>query len=104
MSNQSPLRTGLLSYIEPVSDMPKRKLENGEQRRALEIRRSRTESLEIAEQRLGHVRLTRGNVDGSHTPGNHTEETGLSGWGASFEPGNGGIKIQPFPQPYQRSF
>src|SRR5713101_5111555 len=35
-----------------------------------------------------------GNVGGSPTPGNHTAETGLAGWGA--RPGNGGIKRRRF--------
>jgi hypothetical protein len=69
-----------LSHIEPVSGMPKRKLENGEQRPVPETLRSWTESPEIAGQRLGRSRLTRRNVGGSH-PGNHTPETGLPGWG-----------------------
>jgi hypothetical protein len=44
-----------------------------------ETHRSRTENLEIAEQRLGHASLTRGNVGGSYTPGNRTAETELAG-------------------------
>ena len=35
---------------------------------------------EIAGQRLGRTGLTRRNVGGSHTPGNHTAETALPGW------------------------
>ena len=72
-----------LSHIEPVSGTPKRKLENGEQRLAPKTHPSRTEIPEIAGQRLGRASLTRGNVGGSHTPGNHTAETGLPGcsWG-----------------------
>jgi hypothetical protein len=37
--------------------------------------------VEIAGQRLGRTSLTRRNVGGSHTPGNHTAETALPGWG-----------------------
>src|SRR5205807_9510948 len=33
------------------------------------------------DQRLGRPSLTRGNIGGSHTPGNHTAETALCGWG-----------------------
>jgi len=47
------LQTGLRHIIEPVSAMPKRKLENGEQRLAPKNHRSTTESLEIADQRRG---------------------------------------------------
>src|SRR2546429_287520 len=73
-------RNRSLSHIEPVCGTPKRKLENGEQRLAPETHRSRTERLEIADQRLGRASLTRRNVGDSHTPGNHTAETGLAGW------------------------
>jgi hypothetical protein len=38
------------------------------------------------DQRLGRASLTRGNVAGSHTPGNITPETRLPGWGTGFEP------------------
>jgi hypothetical protein len=34
-----------------------------------------------AANRVGRVRLTRGNVGGSRQPGNKTPETGLAGWG-----------------------
>jgi hypothetical protein len=71
-----------LSTIEPVSGMRKRKLESGEQRLAPQSRLSRTEILEIAEQRLRRARLTRGNIGGSHTLGNRVAEIGLTGWGA----------------------
>jgi hypothetical protein len=71
-----------LSHIKPVSGTPKRKLENGEQRLAPENLRYTTENLEIAGQRLARTSLRRGNVGGFHTPGNHTAETGLAGWGA----------------------
>jgi hypothetical protein len=70
-----------LSAIEPVSATAKRKLENGEQRPAPETRPSRTEMPKIAGQRQGFASVTRGNVAGSHTPGNNTTETGLPGWG-----------------------
>jgi hypothetical protein len=55
--------------------------ENGEQRLALEIHRSRAENPEIAEQRLGRASITHGNVGGSYTPGKRTAETELAGWG-----------------------
>jgi hypothetical protein len=45
-----------------------------------EQRSARTESLEIAAQRLERARLARGKVGDSHTPGNHTAETALAGW------------------------
>src|SRR5262249_7180916 len=61
--------------------MPKRKLENGQQRLASQNHRSRTQSLEISGQGLGRTRLTDGNVEGSSTRGAHTEETVLVGWG-----------------------
>jgi hypothetical protein len=40
-----------------------------------------TKSLKIAGHRLGRTSLTRRNVGGFHTPGNHTAETALAGWG-----------------------
>src|SRR5713226_9051993 len=46
-----------LSHTEPVSGRSKRKLENGEQRLAPENTRSKTKSLEIADQRLGHTEI-----------------------------------------------
>src|SRR6266436_7434638 len=70
-----------MTHIEPVCGTPKRKSENGEQRLAPEKHHSETERLEIADQRLGRASLTRRNVGGSHTPGNHTAETALPGWG-----------------------
>ena len=70
-----------LSAIEPVSATAKRKLENGEQRPVLEIYPARAEIPKIAGQRLGSASVTRGNVAGSHTPGNITPETRLPGWG-----------------------
>jgi hypothetical protein len=68
-----------LSAIEPVSATAKRKLENGEQRPAPETFPARAEIPKITDQRLGRASLTRGNVAGSHTPGNNTPETGLPG-------------------------
>src|SRR5260370_40374665 len=67
--------------MEWVCGRAKRKLENGDKRLAPQNHGSRTESPEIAGQRLGRARLTRRNVGGSHTPRNHTAETGLAGWG-----------------------
>src|ERR1700731_1358689 len=68
-----------LSAIEPVSATAKRKLENGEQRPAPETFPARAEIPKITDQRLGRASLTRGNVAGSHTPGNNTTETRLPG-------------------------
>jgi hypothetical protein len=55
------------------------KLENGGQRLAPPNHRPRPEILKIADHRLGRANLTRGNVGGSHTPGNNTAETELAG-------------------------
>jgi len=66
-----------LSAIEPVSATAKRKLENGEQRPAPETYPARAEIPKITDQRLGRASLTRGNVNGSHTPGNNTPGTRL---------------------------
>jgi ApeA N-terminal domain 1 len=68
-----------LSAIEPVSATAKRKLENGEQRPAPQTRPLRAEMPQIAGQRLGPTIVTRGNVNGSHKPGNNTPETRLPG-------------------------
>src|SRR5580704_8608234 len=65
-----------LSAIEPVSATAKRKLENGERRPAPETFPARAEIPKITGQRLGSASVTRGNVAGSHTPGNITPETG----------------------------
>jgi hypothetical protein len=69
-----------LSAIEPVSATAKRKLENGEQRPVPEIYPARAEIPKITGQSLGSASVTRGNVAGSHTPGNITPETRLPGW------------------------
>src|SRR6266403_3315706 len=42
----------------------------------------RWEAPDFPRQRPAHCPLTRGNVGGSPTPGNHTAETALAGWGA----------------------
>src|ERR1700719_4596792 len=68
-----------LSAIEPVSATAKRKLENGEQRPVPEIYPARAEIPKITGQRLGSASVTRGNVAGSHTPGNNAPETRLAG-------------------------
>ena len=47
-----------LGRLEPVSGMPKRKLENGEQRPAPQSHQSRAESPEFADQRLERASLT----------------------------------------------
>lgn len=70
-----------LSHVEPVSGSRKRKLKNGEQRLAPENYRPGSKSLETTSQRRGRGSLTRGNVDGYSTPGNHDAETALGGWG-----------------------
>jgi hypothetical protein len=67
------------SHIEPVSGMPKRKLENGEGRLAPQSHQSRAESPEFAGQRLGRASLTRRNVDSSREAGNRIGET-ATGW------------------------
>ena len=63
------LRKPVSSHIEPVSGIPKRKLENGEQRLAAQSRQSKAESPEFAGQRLGRASITRGNVGSSRTAG-----------------------------------
>ena len=55
-ANRSP------SHIEPVSRMPKRKLENGEQRLAPQSHQSSPDIPEFAGQRLRRASLTRGNT------------------------------------------
>jgi hypothetical protein len=72
------LRTGL-HLQSNVSATAKRKLKNAVQRPAPEIRPARTEMPKNGDQRLGRANLTRGNVAGSHTPGNITPETRLPG-------------------------
>src|SRR5258708_11614435 len=47
-----------------------------------EKRPPRWEAPDFPRQRPAHCPLTLGNVGGSPTPGNHTAETGLAGWGA----------------------
>src|SRR5467141_562052 len=42
----------------------------------------RWEASDFPRQRPAYCPLTLGNVGGSPTPGNHTAETGLAGWGA----------------------
>ena len=67
--------------------MPKRKLENGEQRLAPQSHQSRAESPEFAGQRLGRASITRGNVGSSHTAGNRIGETALAGWACRIRTG-----------------
>jgi len=57
----------------------KRKLENGEQRLAPEKHASRTQSLEISLQRLGHASLTRWNIRISRIPWNQ-QRRDRTGW------------------------
>ena len=58
-----------------------------------------TVAAEIARQtvsaanRVGRVRLTRGNVDGSRHPGNKTPETGLHGWGTWIRTRINGVRV-----------
>jgi hypothetical protein len=66
-----------LSAIEPVSATAKRKFENGAQRPAPETYPARAEIPKITGQRLGSASVIRGNVAGSHTPGNNTPGTRL---------------------------
>src|SRR6266446_254191 len=47
-----------------------------------EKRPPRWEAPDFPRQRPAHCPLTFGNVGGSPTPGNHTAETALAGWGA----------------------
>src|SRR6202011_2627392 len=69
-----------LSAIEPVSATAKRKLENGEQRPAPETYPARAEIQKLpARDWDPPAYVTRGNVAGSHTPGNITPETRLLG-------------------------
>jgi hypothetical protein len=74
--------------FEPVCGTPKRKLEIGQQRLAPQAQRCRAENLELADQRRGRVNLTRGNVGGSHIPGNRTAETHCLAGHEGFEPAN----------------
>jgi hypothetical protein len=69
------MRTSLHEIIEPVSAMPKRKLENSEQRPAPLTRPQRAEMPEIAGQRLRRTGLTRGDIGGSLQPGKISPET-----------------------------
>jgi hypothetical protein len=63
----------------PVCSTPKRKLKNSDQRPAPETHPPRTEIPDIADQRLGHPGLTRGNVGDSPPQGNNSPETELRG-------------------------
>ena len=83
-----------LSAIEPVSATAKRKLENGEQRPAPETYPARAEISKITGQRLGSASLTRGNVAGSHAPGNITPETRLPGWGTWIRTKIDGVRVR----------
>jgi hypothetical protein len=46
-----------------------------------------------ATNRVGRVRLTRGNVDGSRQPGNKTPETGRAGWGTWIRTRINGVRV-----------
>ena len=46
-----------------------------------------------ATNRVGRVRLTRGNVGGSRRPGNKTPETGLPGWGTWIRTKINGVRV-----------
>src|SRR5580704_5466119 len=91
-----------LSAIEPVSATAKRKLKNGEQRPAPETYPARAEIPKITGQRLGSASVTRGNVVGSHTPGNITPETLLPGWGTWIRTKIDGVRwgIRPVGLPF----
>jgi hypothetical protein len=54
----------------------------------------------ITDQRLGRASLTRGNVAGSHTPGNNTTETRLPGWGTWIRTKINGVRVSI--EPVQR--
>jgi hypothetical protein len=60
--------------------VPKRKLENGEQRLARQNHQSSPEIPEFASQRLVRTSITRGNVGSSRTAGNRIGETALAGF------------------------
>jgi len=75
----SALRTSLCQIVEPAAGMPKRELENGEQRLAPQNYPPGPESPEFADRRLGRDSLIHGTVGGSHTPGNPIVETALAG-------------------------
>jgi hypothetical protein len=59
-----------------------------------------TAAAEIARQtvsaanRVGRVRLTRGNVGGSRHPGNKTPETRLAGWGTWIRTMIDGVRVR----------
>lgn len=55
-----------------------------------------------ATNRVGRVRLTRGNVGGSRQPGNKTPETGLAGWGTWIRTRINGVRwgIRPVGLPF----
>src|SRR5580693_213652 len=67
--------------VEPFSGIPKRKLENGEQRLAPPKPPVQSRKSGICHQRLVHTSITRGNVGSSRTAGNRIGETALAGWG-----------------------
>ncbi len=70
-----------LSHTEPVSGTSRRKLENGEQRLTPEppAGDQKPQNCRPETRAHRHTGLTRGNVDGSHTPGNNGVETALAG-------------------------
>ena len=70
------------------------KLENGEQRPAPETYRARAEIPKITGQRLASASVTRGNVAGSHTPGNIIPETRLPGWGTGIRTKINGVRVR----------
>ena len=55
-----------------------------------------------AANRVGRVRLTRGNVGGSRQRGNKTPETGLAGWGTWIRTKIDGVRwgIRPVGLPF----
>jgi hypothetical protein len=67
--------------VEPFSGIPKRKLENGEQRLAPPKPPVQSRKSGICHQRLVHTSITRGNVGSWRTAGNRIGETALAGRG-----------------------
>ncbi len=83
-----------LSAIEPVSATAKRKLENGEPETGARIYPARAEIPKITDQRLGSVSVTRGNVVGSHRPGNNTPETPTAWLGTWIRTKIDGVRVR----------
>src|SRR6267378_4075217 len=85
MSSQATFETQSLpkrnrSLVTPPVKFRILKIHAAETRRGK--RPPRWEAPDFPRQRPAYCPLTLGNVGGSPTPGNHTAETGLAGWGA----------------------